>query len=184
MERVINLEDEIMLDDKVFKILNMVGNSKKLINDEGMILTIFNNRKDSDNVSYGSKNSKTGYYTTIVDGKAQYVHRLVWKLFNGEIPEGYEINHIDGNKSNNKLSNLELMTREENCKEEIRCKRLSKSKKKRCYIVIDGKRIEESSKKALVNYIKKNYGIGISSFFQIGISKKYQDRITEFGYIH
>lgn len=42
------------------------------------------------------------------------VHRLVWLTFNGEIPKGLEINHIDENKDNNRLDNLELCTRHYN----------------------------------------------------------------------
>ena len=37
-------------------------------------------------------------------------HRLVFILKYGDIPDGLQINHKDGNKHNNKLSNLELMT--------------------------------------------------------------------------
>jgi DNA-binding transcriptional regulator YiaG len=43
-----------------------------------------------------------------------YVHRLVYRAFRGEIPIGLEINHLDGDKSNNNLSNLELVTRSAN----------------------------------------------------------------------
>ena len=42
------------------------------------------------------------------------VHRLVWKVFNGQIPEGYEINHLDESPVNNALSNLSLVTHKEN----------------------------------------------------------------------
>lgn len=42
------------------------------------------------------------------------IHRLVWQYFNGPIPKGLQINHIDGNKLNNKLSNLELISQEQN----------------------------------------------------------------------
>jgi hypothetical protein len=41
-------------------------------------------------------------------------HRLIWVYHNGAVPAGYEINHIDGVKHNNLLSNLELVTRSEN----------------------------------------------------------------------
>lgn len=47
-------------------------------------------------------------------GVMKYVHRLMYETFVGEIPNGYEINHIDGNKSNNKISNLELVTPSQN----------------------------------------------------------------------
>lgn len=42
-----------------------------------------------------------------------YVHRLVASAFIGTI-DGLEVNHIDGNGFNNLLSNLELVTRQEN----------------------------------------------------------------------
>ena len=47
-------------------------------------------------------------------GKLQYVHRLVYQNFIGEIPEGLEIDHIDGNPRNNSLTNLQLLSRRGN----------------------------------------------------------------------
>lgn len=44
------------------------------------------------------------------------LHREVWKHFNGEIPEGYVIHHIDGDPSNNDISNLQIMTISEHTK--------------------------------------------------------------------
>ena len=38
------------------------------------------------------------------------VHRLIWFAAGREIPEGFEINHIDGDKKNCALDNLELTT--------------------------------------------------------------------------
>lgn len=52
-------------------------------------------------------------------GKKQYVvyaHRLVWVSRNGAVPNGVEINHKDGNKSNNRLTNLELVTHTDNAR--------------------------------------------------------------------
>lgn len=46
--------------------------------------------------------------------KSFLVHRLMYVAFVGPIPSDREINHIDGNKQNNVLSNLELVTRREN----------------------------------------------------------------------
>lgn len=43
----------------------------------------------------------------------RYVHRLVVETFRGPIGSGLEVNHIDGDKNNNRLSNLELVSRRE-----------------------------------------------------------------------
>jgi hypothetical protein len=63
-------------------------------------------------------NNKQGYprVTLSKNGKMKqvFVHRLVAKAFIGDIPEGYTVNHIDGNKTNNNLSNLEIVTYSEN----------------------------------------------------------------------
>jgi hypothetical protein len=52
-----------------------------------------------------SKN-QSGYVTT----RGLFVHRLIWMHFNGPIPEGYEINHINRMKADNRIENLELST--------------------------------------------------------------------------
>lgn len=46
--------------------------------------------------------------------KRYYIHRLVYESFNGHIENNMEVDHIDNNKSNNSLSNLQLLTRKEN----------------------------------------------------------------------
>ena len=44
------------------------------------------------------------------DGKLRMEHCLVWEEHYGEIPEGMQIHHIDGDKTNNDISNLQLVT--------------------------------------------------------------------------
>ena len=43
-----------------------------------------------------------------------YIHRIVMEAFAGPCPEGKEVNHKDGVKSNNHLENLEYLTPQEN----------------------------------------------------------------------
>lgn len=42
------------------------------------------------------------------------VHIVIWITFKGAIPEGMEINHKNGIKSDNRLINLELVTHSQN----------------------------------------------------------------------
>lgn len=39
-------------------------------------------------------------------GRIEAAHRMVHKLFVGPIPEGFDVHHIDGNRSNNSAINL------------------------------------------------------------------------------
>ena len=47
--------------------------------------------------------------------KINLIHRLVFDSFVG-ITDGFEINHLDEDKENNRLDNLELITHEDNLK--------------------------------------------------------------------
>ena len=47
-------------------------------------------------------------------------HRLVWTTLVGPIPPGIDVNHKNGRKDDNTLSNLELVTRGENHKHAYR----------------------------------------------------------------
>lgn len=55
-----------------------------------------------------------GYYAVDIQRDQQryrtYLHRAVWEAFREPIPSGFEINHRDGDRSNNRLDNLELTT--------------------------------------------------------------------------
>lgn len=50
------------------------------------------------------------------DIKHIQIHRLVWLVFEGDIPVTCELNHRDLNKENPKLTNLEVLTKAENAK--------------------------------------------------------------------
>lgn len=61
---------------------------------------------------------KYNYYYIKISANRKYynrcVHKLVAEAFLGERPEGYEINHINGDRYNNRLDNLEYVSRAEN----------------------------------------------------------------------
>ena len=56
----------------------------------------------------------TGYLRINVDGKAAHVHRLVYQNSYGKIPKGFDVDHVNGIRSDNKIDNLRLVTRSQN----------------------------------------------------------------------
>lgn len=61
----------------------------------------------------GWLDSTSGYLRVQIGSNTWLLHRLVWTLHNGQIPEDKTIDHIDHNKENNKIENLRLATRSE-----------------------------------------------------------------------
>lgn len=60
-----------------------------------------------------TRDERTGYYlcsTLSTDGKRKRMHVYVWEYYNGPIPVGYHVHHINGDKSDNDISNLELLS--------------------------------------------------------------------------
>ena len=57
-----------------------------------------------------------GYRRVCIDGQKFYVHRLVASTFLGppSDPSRWQVNHLDGNRENNRLSNLEYVSPSEN----------------------------------------------------------------------
>jgi len=45
-----------------------------------------------------------------IDGKNTNFARYIWQQYFGEIPEGLFVHHLDGDKSNDSIDNLALMT--------------------------------------------------------------------------
>lgn len=68
----------------------------------------------------GSLPAEDRYHSVVcIDNKHYLTHRVVYEMFNGEIEEGYDIDHIDGNSRNNKIENLrpvKHVTNMRNCK--------------------------------------------------------------------
>jgi hypothetical protein len=53
----------------------------------------------------------TDYKVVCLPGKKQvYEHRLVWERERGQIPKNHHVHHINGNKRDNRIENLELLS--------------------------------------------------------------------------
>ena len=66
-------------------------------------------------VTWGSRHS-AGYLTVRITRRQMYVHRLVMHVFHGPPQDGraWQVNHLDGNKTNNQLENLQWVTPKQN----------------------------------------------------------------------
>jgi len=69
-----------------------------------------------------------GYRTLHFDGKRERSHRVIWEMFKGPIPERMEIDHIAGVKDDNRLSQLRLVT----CQEQMANRKIGSSNTSGC----------------------------------------------------
>jgi AraC-like DNA-binding protein len=70
----------------------------------GRIFQMYNGQR------YSLRNN--GYYAA-TSGNRESLHRRVWIDAHGPIPDGWDIHHLDRDKSNNSLDNLEALPKDE-----------------------------------------------------------------------
>lgn len=63
-----------------------------------------------DHLTEAGTTRKGGYVFITINYEIIAAHRLAWVYMHGDIPEGMEVDHIDGNPSNNAIDNLRLAT--------------------------------------------------------------------------
>lgn len=95
----------------------------------------------------GSKTNR-GYLVVNMRGRRVLAHRLAWELTYGPIPDGKEVDHINHNRLDNRISNLRLVTRQTNLRNQSQYKNNTSgatgvcydknSNKWRAHITIDG----------------------------------------------
>lgn len=75
-----------------------------------------------DNYEYASfdghmfkRDNKTGYFLSAkeINGRRKRLHIYIWEYYNGDVPKGYHVHHIDHDKNNNEIDNLMLITAKE-----------------------------------------------------------------------
>lgn len=98
--------------------------------------------------------------------KKYLVHRLVWIAFNGTIPEGLQVNHINEVKTDNRLSNLNLMTAKENLNYGTRNERAGK-------VLKNGKKSKPVLQFTLDNILVKEYSSIMQAERETGFSNSY-----------
>tara|TARA_R110000764_G_scaffold141432_1_gene229526 strand:+ start:120 stop:572 length:453 start_codon:yes stop_codon:yes gene_type:complete len=55
-----------------------------------------------------------GYVHVQLFNKKYYAHRIIWTMFNTVIPKGMQVDHINNNRSDNRIENLQLVTNKQN----------------------------------------------------------------------
>ena len=80
--------------------------------------------------------TQKGYfrYAKDDDGKLRFEHCIIWEKHNGPIPYGMFVHHIDGDKTNNTIDNLSLVTPLEHKRIHSGCKMIDGEWYKPCKI--------------------------------------------------
>lgn len=63
-----------------------------------------------------------GYKTGHFDGHSYVAHRIIWAMANGFDPAGLEVDHINGETSDNRIANLRAVPHSINGRNQRRCK--------------------------------------------------------------
>ncbi|HNX82189.1 MAG TPA: NUMOD4 domain-containing protein [Candidatus Omnitrophota bacterium] len=81
-------------------------------------------KKHSDGLILKQTNVKGGYYSVVLSAngktRSMRIHRIVAETFLSNAGGLPEVNHIDGNKQNNHISNLEWCSRSHNARHSIK----------------------------------------------------------------
>lgn len=82
-------------------------------------------------------NNGNGYMAYNIDGKHKYIHRLIAEAFLPNPQNKKEVDHIDGNRANNILSNIRWATRTENLRNENTHPNMRKGQKGCSVVMLD-----------------------------------------------
>jgi len=129
------------------------------------------------------KHSQSGY-------KVYLAHRFIWECFNGVTPNGKEIDHINNDKEDNRLCNLQLLTPQQNCKKAAKERDysfVSQNHKNRKCVKATNKDTDEESYYKSMYAVKQYLGVNVgivkmacegTNHCKSGVSKKDGHRYT------
>ena len=100
------------LDDPA-SVLNYLHENFNYIKDVGVFIRKVNASRGKAKAGDLAGRECLGYRRIKIHGREYQVHRLVWLIENGSLPAN-PIDHIDGNKLNNRIENLRSVSIEEN----------------------------------------------------------------------
>jgi hypothetical protein len=124
----------------------------------------------------GGINGK-GYICVRLFNKKFMAHRIIWNILKGDIPKGFEVDHVDGNKTNNKIENLRLATRSQNM--------LNKKLKSTNTSGYRGVTFNKAAKKWQARIFVDKLPILLGHFTEITeAAKAYDEAVKKFGLTH
>ena len=131
-----------MSKEEVWKVIEKYPNY--MISNLGKIKSLNYKRTGKEQILKQSINGR-GYYYVLVSINNKYknilIHKAVAEAFLENDNNYSDVNHIDGNKLNNCITNLEFCTRSENIKHayknNLRNKQVGNTYKKRCQLAIE-----------------------------------------------
>ena len=135
-------EERPDLPEEIWKLWEKTSRQEKHLSNHGRVGYKFNNgffKKIDCRDVITIKAADAGFYPSVGKNKKHYyLHREVYILFKGEIPEGMIVNHLDHDKMNAHIDNLELATLSENLLAAHDFGQFDDTKSKRQPIEIDG----------------------------------------------
>lgn len=119
-----------------------------------------------------------GYLKIKYKGKLLRAHRIVWAHFYGFLSQDRVVNHIDGNKSNNHIDNLELITASANATHSYRVlgNKPNRGRAKLTWEKVDQIRAEREAGASL-RELRQRHEVSMGSLSYICAGKYYPERL-------
>lgn len=120
-------------------------------------------------------NNKTYQVLNVINTSGKHttapIHRILYEYYIGVIPEGYDIDHINGDSLDNDITNLQILTRKENLEKARKEKGLYKTKN----ILTEEERAEkekEALEREQIKILKQQYNQNKEEYKKQGILQR------------